>query len=235
MRQEKTAEPAVAIEPAYYEVGYWKRWSRVYDSLVKLFFLPFGGELRFRDNFVDFASPREGEQVLDACCGTGTVTSLVARRVGGSGRVIGIDLSAEMIARARKKATNLPVIFKRASCDRLPFPEDTFDRSLVSFGLHELPLVIRQNSLKEIYRTLKPGGSLFIFDYHLPEGLWPRLAIKSFVKFFEEEVAYRLMLEDRLPAEIGDAGFILRERRWPLAGMFQMLRAQKPGQARADG
>ncbi len=56
MRQEKTAEPAAAIEPAYYEVGYWKRWSRVYDSLVKLFFLPFGGELRFRDNFVDFAS-----------------------------------------------------------------------------------------------------------------------------------------------------------------------------------
>ena len=43
MRQEKTAEPAAAIEPAYYEVGYWKRWSRVYDSLVKLFFLPFGG------------------------------------------------------------------------------------------------------------------------------------------------------------------------------------------------
>lgn len=228
MALDKTVAPPAQVPP-YYEEKFWRRWAWVYDPLVQLYLLPFGGEGRLRRRFINFARPRLGEQVLDVCCGTGTLTSLIARRVGKSGRVTGVDLSVDMMNRARKKAVALPVTFKQASSDHLPFPEDNFDRCFISYGLHELPEAVRWNSLKEAYRVLRPGGGLYVLDYHLPQSIPARLMIKSFVRLLEEKSVYQMMLDDTLPDEITDAGFMLKERQLPLKGMFQMIRADKPG------
>jgi demethylmenaquinone methyltransferase/2-methoxy-6-polyprenyl-1,4-benzoquinol methylase len=223
--QDEPESAGVGV-PAYYKWECWRRFSKFYDFLVALFFLPLGGEKRYRRRFIDFIGPRPGEQVLDICCGTGTLTALVAGRLGGKGRVTGVDLSAAMIARAHGKVADLSATFKTADVQSLPFAADSFDRGHISFGLHELPAGVRQAALGEMYRTLKVGGGLFVFDYNLPRSLPPRLAIKAFVRTFEEADAYRMLL-DGILSQIEAAGFEVKERRPVLAGMFQMIYAVK--------
>ncbi len=220
-------KPEMGEMPAYYKEKCWDKIARVYDA--GLYLLLFGSEKRFRRSFVDFANPRRGEQILDVCSGTGTLTALVAGRVGNSGMVTGVDLSAKMVAIARQKAKEgLPLTFKRASGENLPFPGGMFDRSFISLGLHEMPKAARQNTLREIYRTLKPGGGLFVLDYNLASGLLARLAITSFLRIVEGEAVYQLIRNGTLPAEIGDAGFILGGRELLLAGVLQIIHADKP-------
>lgn len=219
--------PGAVEKPDYYEEKCWDKIARAYDG--GLYLLLFGGEKRFRRNFIDFANPGKGEKVLDVCSGTGTLTSLAAERVGDSGTVIGVDLSAKMIEVARQKIKEgLPLTFEMANSENLLFPEGMFDRSFVSLGLHEMPRTARQNTLREIFRTLKPGGSLFVLDYNLPEGLPARLILKLFLKIVEGEAVYRMVLDGALTAEIGDAGFIPGERKLLLAGMLQIIKADKP-------
>jgi len=227
------SEKAAAGAPAYYKPECWRKFSKFYDFLVGFFFLPFGGEKRYRTRFVDFICPQPGEQVLDVCCGTGTLTALVARRLGGKGRVTGVDLSAAMIAKAHGKVADLPATFKTADVETLPFAADSFDKEYASFGLHELPVGVRQAALKGMYRTLKAGGGLFVFDFNLAKSLLPRLAIRSFVRTFEEVDAYQMML-DGLRPQIEAAGFTVKEWRPVLGGMFQMIYAVKPAE-KGDG
>ena len=227
MKQAEVLGEKEGKAPEYYQHGYWKTWSRVYDFTVKLSFIPFGGENRFRRKVVDLASVKEGEQVLDLCCGTGTLTSLIAKKVGNNGRVTGIDLSEDMINRAKSKVTNLPVTFKQASADKLPFEEGAFDKAFISYGMHEMPDEIRLRAMKELYRVLKPGSSLFIVDYNLPGSPLPRLAIGLFLRTFEEKVAYKMARDGVLPDQLKEAGFTVVYKKLPLGGMFQIISADK--------
>lgn len=103
-----------------------------------------------------------------------------------------------------------------------------FDKSFLCLGLHEMPQIARRNTLREIYRTLKPGGKLFVLDYSLPSNIFPRSVIKTFVKLLEDEAAYKMLLEGTLTAEIGEAGFILKGRKLASSGMVLIIRADKP-------
>ena len=214
--------------PAYYREKAWKRWARFYDLFLKLVFLPCGGESSFRRRCVDFASPAEGDQILDVCCGTGTLTSLIAGRVGPDGQVIGVDLSEYVLEIARKKRRNVPVTFQRAEAENLPFALAKFDKCFISFGLHEMPEQARQNTIKEIRRTLRSGGSLFVVDYNLPAGALARLAIKAFVKLVEDEAAYKMLLDGSLMAEVEEGGLAIKRRELICSGMIQLIEAMNP-------
>ncbi len=228
--------PETAKALAYYKQKYWDWFAPVYDISVKLNLSPFGGEKKMRRQVIAFAGPMEGYKVLDACCGTGTLTSLIAEAVGSSGAVTGVDLSSKMIARARKKMKDSPVVtFQRANIEELPFPDDMFDRSFISFGLHEMPEAARHNTLKELYRTLAPGASLFAVDYNLARGI-AGFGVKTFVKLFETKPAYRMLLADTLLREIEQAGFSLEARKTLVGGVFQVFHARKPsGEGGGDG
>ncbi len=206
----------------------WQRHAWLYDPIIKIFFLPFGGEGRFRRALVDFAGIKEGEQVLDACCGTGTLTNLLVERVGETGAVTGIDLSNKLLEKAAKKAKRvLPLTFSQASCADMPFPDGNFNKVFVSFGLHEIAEADRQNSLQEIYRVLKANGSLFVLEYHLPRAVLTGFTVKAFHGLFEHEEAYRMLLDGTLLPELEQASFIIRRKRLIGAGMFQMLHVDK--------
>src|SRR5215475_11121332 len=77
-------------------------WALRYDLLVWL--TSFGREQKIRGMVLDLARLKPGESILDVGCGTGTLAIAGKRRVGPQGEVFGIDASAEMIARAGKKA-----------------------------------------------------------------------------------------------------------------------------------
>ena len=213
--------------PDYYREETWNKFAWLYDPFNKLFFLPFGGEGRSRKKFVDFANPRGGEVVLDICSGTGMLTRLIAERVAPGGWTIGVDLSFKMLQIAQERAKSSRVSFYKVNAERLPFPENTFDKVFISFGLHEMPESARHNALLEVNRTLKSGGSLFIFDYHIPKGVFNRAIIKTFVKLLEEEFAYQMLLDESLISELEQAGLAAERREFICGGMMQMIQARK--------
>jgi ubiquinone/menaquinone biosynthesis C-methylase UbiE len=120
-----------------------------------------------RQRSIALARLQPGETVLDVGCGTGTLALDVQRRVGSAGRVVGIDPSAEQIARARAKAArrNLPTEFQIGVIEHLPFPDKTFDVVFSTLMLHHLPASLKRQGLVEIARVLKGGGRLVIADF----------------------------------------------------------------------
>ncbi len=143
-------------------------WAMAYDLLLRVFWGR--SEQSYRDKVVHLAGLTAGESVLDVGCGTGTLAITAKWHVGRTGKVIGIDASPEMIARARGKAarTAPDVDFQIAAAEALPFSEATFDVVLSTTMLHCLPEDARRRSVREMRRVLKPGGRLLIVDFGGP-------------------------------------------------------------------
>jgi len=139
-----------------------------YDLLVRL--LSLGTERAYREKTLALAGLETGESVLDVGCGTGNLAIAAKRLVGPTGTVRGIDASAEMIERARRKAkkAGVEVAFENAVVEKLPFPDTTFDVVLSTTMLHHLPDKARRQCLRESRRVLKPGGRLLAIDFGGP-------------------------------------------------------------------
>jgi len=141
-----------------------------YDLLVWL--LTLGRERAFREKIVRLARLQPAETVLDVGCGTGSLAIAAKRHIGPTGTVCGIDASAEMLARAERKArkAGVEIVFKNAMAQGLPFPDAHFDVVLTTVMLHHLPRNARQQCAAEMRRVLKPGGRVLAVDF----GLAPR-------------------------------------------------------------
>jgi|GEM_PF-334178 len=136
-----------------------------YDLLASLFTL--GREKDFREAMLRPARLREGENVLDVGCGTGTLAILAKQKVGPTGRIHGVDASPEMIERARSKARNakVDVGFEVAAAQNLPFEDASFDVVLSTLMLHHLPRPGRSQLAAEMRRVLRPGGRALAVDF----------------------------------------------------------------------
>lgn len=105
------------------------------------------------------AALRPGERVLDVACGTGLVTLPAAEAVGGSGAVVGTDLSEEMVSYLAEEALRrglAHVTAQRMDAEQLDVPEASFDVVLCALGLMYVPDPDR--ALVEAYRALRSGG-----------------------------------------------------------------------------
>lgn len=214
--------------PPYFREGMWRWLSKVYDPLIKLVLLLCGGEKKVRGKFIDFARLKGDETVLDICCGTGTLTLMLAERLE-KGAVIGLDLSQDMLEVASRRAGRANTSFRRGNSEAMPFPDGAFDSAFVSFALHEMPEDARVKTLEETRRVLKPGSSLFILDYALPGGGRRRVFMKGFVKLVEEDYSYRMIAGEQLPRDIRQAGFSLERQELICGGAGQLIEARSPG------
>jgi demethylmenaquinone methyltransferase/2-methoxy-6-polyprenyl-1,4-benzoquinol methylase len=106
---------------------------------------------------------RPGDDVLDACCGTGDL-AIAARKAGG--KVTGLDFSEPMLERARRKDATIEWV--RGDLLELPFADASFDAATVGFGVRNV--VDLERALAELRRVLRPGGRLAILEITRPRG-----------------------------------------------------------------
>ncbi len=125
------------------------------ELLVPRIFRPWANLL------LDQAKVEKGHHVLDIACGPGTVARLAAERVGPDGKVVGADISPEMLEVAKSKETvpgAAPLEFVESPAAPLNVPDASFDRVACQQGLQFFP--DRVEALKEMRRALKPNGLL---------------------------------------------------------------------------
>ena len=122
-------------------------------------------------------SIHSGEKVLDIGCGAGLDMILASRLVGPAGQVRGIDLTPEMVEKARANFVRAGVNNANAvvaGSEAIPYDNDTFDVVISNGVLNLSPL--KERSFREIFRVLKPGGRLRFADIILKEDLPAELA-----------------------------------------------------------
>lgn len=113
----------------------------------------------------EVAGVQPGEAVLDVMTGTGAVAAAVA---GRAGRVVGVDVSAGMLARARARVPDAE--FVRGDAAALPFPDSAFDVVVCAAGVFFLPDM--PGGVREWARVVRPGGRVVVSSFG-PELLGP--------------------------------------------------------------
>ena len=134
-------------------IGVFSRAAPTYDCIGPPIFSHFGRRL------VELAHLTSGAHVLDVATGRGAVLFPAATQVGPDGRVIGIDVSADMVretAAAVRSAGWQHIDVQHMSAEALRFPQASFDWVLCGFALWFFPQPHR--ALQEFFRVLKPGG-----------------------------------------------------------------------------
>jgi SAM-dependent methyltransferase len=123
------------------------------------------------ESFAGVANPlllrplRKGERVVDVGSGAGFDCFVAAHRVGPSGRVVGVDMTEEMLSKACATAASIGfdhVEFRQGLAENLPV-EDGWADAVISNGVINL-CADKQTVLREIYRVLRPGGHLEFAD-----------------------------------------------------------------------
>lgn len=142
-----------------------------YDLMNDL--MTFGLHRLWKREVCSILKIQQGQRVLDLCCGTGDLTVMLTQNLQGKSQVeevIGLDFSEEMLsfARERKLQEKQNIKFIQGDALELPFPDNSFDRCSISFGLRNVSDYLK--CLKEIFRVCKTGAKLVILDLSHPEG-----------------------------------------------------------------
>jgi SAM-dependent methyltransferase len=138
-----------------WQTGVWDKISDLYLEEVDRRFVP------VIEGVIDRADIRPGEKVLDLGTGTGSVALRVASLVGQDGRVVGHDISQEMLGLAAQKAKDLHITnvdFQEGRAESIPAEDSSFDVVLASLSL--MYVIDRAAAAREIGRVLRPGGRL---------------------------------------------------------------------------
>ncbi len=150
----------------------------VYDRLNTV--MTAGRDAAWRRAAVRATGVGRGAAVLDAACGTGRLTGLLADLVGPFGRVVGVDLSERMIARARRESRDVVQLeFQVASVLALPFDDGSFDAATIAFGLRNLPDY--EAGFRELARVVRPKGRVVCLELTVPRPrVWGRIFLATF-------------------------------------------------------
>ena len=113
------------------------------------------------------ARVRPGARVLDLAGGTGDLTARLAPAVGCDGRVVLADINRPMLERGRTRLVDRGIAgnvhYAECNAERLPFPDRSFDRVLIGFGLRNV--TNQDRALAEMFRVLRPAGMALVLEF----------------------------------------------------------------------
>jgi len=165
--------------------------ARYYDLFLNL--LSLGQYSHFIKGVVYKMSINPGQSILDLGSGTGRNDCLMAQKMGSQGKIVGLDISDEMINRARKHCRKYPDVTFEKQRIELPLTyEEEFDKVFISFALHGFENDQKLGIIHNSYQALKTGaywimlsltltGCGFLFAVHSPDGSasWPWNSLSS--------------------------------------------------------
>lgn len=140
--------------------------ASTYDRLNHLMTL--GVDRRWRRKAVRaMVDPSRPQQILDVATGTGDVALTILGYAHAESRLVGVDLSEQMLAVAREKLQGKNCELMLADAEQLPFADNSFDCVSVAFGVRNF--VHLEQGLKDMGRVLKPGGKLMVLELSSPD------------------------------------------------------------------
>ncbi len=152
------------------------RIAGLYDRMNSV--MTAGLHREWRRRAADLAALSPGQAALDVATGTGDLAFELARRVGPNGRIVGVDFSDQMLARARAKAGgSAPELagvqggpapeFRWANALALPFPDGAFSAATVGFGARNFSDL--EQGVREMARVVCPRGRVVILEITTPQ------------------------------------------------------------------
>jgi len=196
------------------------RIARRYDVANR--FLSGGIDVWWRRRLVAAVKTITPKTVLDVATGSGDVAFALAKRLGESTEILGLDFCQPMLDEAilRKKEfrRGSNIVFQQGDALALPFEEGRFDAVTISFGLRNM--ADRQLALKEMRRVLRPEGRIFVLEFSQPYAWFRPLYyfyLRKVVPFFAGQLtgdrsAYEYLNEtiEEFPGRIALAGELTR-------------------------
>ena len=219
-------QPSLAIWPDLMTsflrpLAYRYRW--IYDTVTAVSSISVGGVERLRGLGVDALRSKlqPSAAVLDLCCGSGEAA---APWLDAGFQVTGLDVSPLALELAEKRHPGMQRV--EGLAEDPPLENGSFDAIQLSVALHEFPRPAREQVLQSCLRILKPGGWLVLVDLH-PAGPWLQIPQQIFCTLFETDTA-TAMLEDDLPSQLAQLGFINVEQELLAGRALQRITACRP-------
>lgn len=195
---------AVPITPDFGLVAKgWEKWEQWLQPCY----------ISLNEDLLNTAGLRQGDSVLDLGCGSGQPAILIAQRVGAAGRVVGLDLSKEMLEIARRRASELGLTnlhFQQQDVSSLPFPDASFDCVTARFSL--MFLTSPDATLREVHRVVRTGGSFVACVWGAAEkNPLPRNVLKRYYELSDDSpeipAPFRFGRPGTLAQSMREAGF----------------------------
>jgi SAM-dependent methyltransferase len=195
----KTTEEVAAEQKAFWDGPGAERWIASWER-IQLTVTPFGQAALAE------AAAKPGEQVLDVGCGTGQTTADLANAVGANGRVLGVDISAQLIGVARaQEIANASFVLGDAATH--PFEPFAYDLIFSRFGVMFFADPVA--AFDSFRRTLKPDGRIVFVCWRTPqENPWMTLPLRTAMPFLPP--IERPGPEDPGPFSFGDQARVQR-------------------------
>ena len=148
-----------------------RRVGQVFDSVATRYdlmndLMSFGLHRLWKRFAVEMAGIRPGQRILDLAGGTGDLARRLHGRVA-DGDVVLCDINAAMLDTGRSRLLDAGIArgvrYVQADAERLPFPDRSFDRVIIAFGLRNVTR--KESALAEMFRVLKPGGRTLVLEF----------------------------------------------------------------------
>ena len=169
---EKTTHFGYRVVPEDEKVKWVRRHfdrvARSYDMMNTL--LSFGIHYLWKRSAVKLLNLKEGDWVIDVCGGTGDLTILASRAVGPTGRVVLYDINRLMMKvgrpKVKKSSQGTEIQYIQGDAEEISFEPGSFHAAMVGFGIRNLTHM--EKGFHEMYRILKPSGTLMCLEFSQP-------------------------------------------------------------------
>ena len=165
--------------PEYLQETYW--WAYLHPNAVSFFerqwlvnLILWGNFVRLRDAALDAIGPELDGRNLQVACVYGDFSQRAASRLSDDSRLDIVDVAPVQLENVKNKVKSFDNVFlHHDDSSDLRFDDDSFDNVIVFFLLHEQPEAVRQKTVREALRVVRPGGKVVFVDYHRPSRMNP--------------------------------------------------------------